>query len=113
MRMQGLKGLILGLAAGLVLGSTVPASAVFSWVAGSTLQGANRNFQLGYVAGVDDAVQSIVGSKVPSDTLKQKADCLAKHHSSLGLATFGDWALTLSGTERTAAAGLILQKACQ
>ena len=82
---------------GLVLGSTIPAFAAFGWVAGSSLQNANRNFQLGYVSGVDDTVQAIVDGTTPMSYLRQKADCFAKHHSSLGLGAFGDGALSLPG----------------
>jgi hypothetical protein len=108
-----LKGFFVGSMVGLVLGSTIPASAFLGWVAGSTLQNTNRNFQLGYVAGVDDTVQAIVNSTTPMSALKRKADCFAKHHSSLGLGTFGDWALTLPRGDPMGAASLIIRRACE
>jgi len=107
------RGLVVGAIAGLMLGSVVPAFAVFAWVGGSTLQNANRNFQLGYVAGVDDAVQGFIDGRIPVSALKQKADCLAKHHSSLGLGSFGEWALTLPRGESASAASLIIRRACE
>jgi hypothetical protein len=108
-----LKGFLVGPIIGLVLGSAIPALAAFGWVGGSSLQDATRNFQLGYVAGVDDAVQAIVDRSAPMSYLKQRADCLAKHHSSLGLGPFGDWALTLPRGEQMSAARLIIQRACE
>lgn len=110
---QGLKGFFVGSIVGVLLGSTVPAFAVFGWVSGSTLQNANRNFQLGYVAGVDDTVQSVVGSSAPASEVRQKAGCFAKHHSSLGLGSFGDWALTLPRGGPTSAASLMIARACE
>ena len=109
---RALKGFVIGSIVGVVVGSTIPAFGVFSWVSGSTLHNANRNFQLGYVAGVDDTVQTIVGNRASMSDLKQKAGCLTKHHSSLGLGSFGDWALTLPRGEPAPAASLILGRAC-
>jgi hypothetical protein len=113
MSVQALKGFLVGLMVGLVLSGAIPAFAAFGWVGGSALQNANRNFQLGYVAGVDDTVQAIVDRNAPMGYLKQKADCFAKRHSSLGLGTFGDWALTLPRGDPMTAAGLIMRRACE
>ena len=112
MHAQALKGFFVGSVVGAILGSTIPAFAVFAWVSGSTLHDANRNFQLGYVAGVDDTVQTIVGNSASMGDLRKKAGCFVKHHSSLGLGSFGDWALTLPRGEPAPAASLILGRAC-
>lgn len=110
---QALKGFFVGSMIGLALGSTIPAFAVFDWVGGSALQSTNRNFQLGYVAGVDDTVQTIADSGTPLASLKQKAKCFAKHHSSLGLGSFADWALTLPRGNPQSAARLMIERACE
>lgn len=110
---HALKGFLVGSMAGVVLGAIIPAFAAFGWVGGSSLQSANRNFQLGYVAGVDDTVQAIADGSTPLSALKQKAACFAKHHSSLGLGAFGDWALTLPRGDPMTAASLMIGRACE
>lgn len=110
---RALKGFLAGSVVGMVLGNALAAFAIISWVDGSSLQNANRNFQLGYVAGVDDTIQTIVDRRASMSDLKQQADCFTKHHSSLGLGAFADWALTLPRGDPTSAARLMLHRACE
>jgi hypothetical protein len=110
--MRTLRVFLLGAVAGVIVGGAGPAFAVLGWVGGSALARADRNFQLGYVAGVDDAVQTITSDRLPMSAVTRQAACLAKHHSSLGLKAFGDWALALPQGEPENAARLIIGRAC-
>jgi hypothetical protein len=114
------RSVILGLVIGLVLGSVVTAFGEngLTWYTVSQLYSGtnNRTLQLGYWAGVQDAIEDIVTPPVTTVGDLQRALNCMNQHTSDRLGAFAEWAFSVvnrSDRQQFTAASVLIAHACE